>query len=431
MNNNTANQILPLSRELFPTLANNKSLIYLDSAASMQTPHVVLDAMNSYYEQYRSNIHRGLYTISEKATTAYEAARANVARFINADPAEVIFTRGATEALNVIALGWAEQFIPRGQEILVSILEHHSNIVPWQMLAKRKGLKLRFFDITPDGQIDEDAFTKMLSKQTGLVCITAVSNALGTVTPIKRIIQKSYAARAKVVLDAAQAAAHLGARADLLGGPDFIVFAGHKMYGPTGIGVLYGKRQLLEQMDPVFGGGEMIREVMTERSTWNSLPWKLEAGTPPIAEAIGLSAAIDFIRDIGLSKIHDYEQSLTSYALDKLKQLPFIQIYGPADINFRSSIISFNIDGVHAHDVAALLDEKGIAIRAGHHCCMPLMQRLKVPATARISLAAYNTMEEIDTLVTSLKTIHAIFHRTHGKKITQPAHTLGNLAKAK
>ncbi|KKU80576.1 MAG: Cysteine desulfurase, SufS subfamily [Candidatus Peregrinibacteria bacterium GW2011_GWA2_47_7] len=275
----------------FPTLVNDPTLVYLDSAASHQTPHVVIDAMNEYYGKFRSNVHRGLYTINETASIAYENARKTVADFIHAQPEEIIFTRGTTESLNLVALGWANQFINRGEEIIVTTMEHHSNIVPWQMLAKRKGIVLRYWNINNDGALDEKQFNELLNKRTRLVCITHVSNVLGTINPLKKIIQKAYAAKAKVVVDAAQSIAHLGGNMEHLGGPDFLAFSGHKMYGPTGIGVLYAKKSLLEQMEPVFGGGNMVREVTQQYATWNDIPWKFEAGTPPIAEAIGLGAA--------------------------------------------------------------------------------------------------------------------------------------------
>ena len=408
-------------RNLFPTLVNNPRLAYLDSAATSQTPYAVVSAMNAYYQEYRSNIHRGIYEISERATSAYEDARAKVADFIKADPSEIIFTKGATEAINLVALGWAGRFLNRGCEIILTELEHHSNIVPWQMLAKRKGLKLIFQKIDQSGRLNENDFTKLLNKQTGLVCVTQVSNALGTINPIKKIIQKAYAVKAKVLIDGSQAIAHIGANMEHLGGPDFYCFSGHKMFGPTGIGVLYAKKHLLEAMEPVFGGGDMILEVTKERSIWNAVPWKFEAGTPPIAEAIGLGAAVDFVREIGLSKIREHEKHLLQYALQKLSALTFIDIYGPCDTETQSGILSFNVKGVHAHDAAAMLDEEHIAVRAGHHCCMPLMRALQVPATLRVSFSIFNTKEEIDRLAAALLKVNEMFNPRAHKTITNPA----------
>ncbi|MBP9717678.1 cysteine desulfurase [Candidatus Gracilibacteria bacterium] len=393
----------------FPIFTQQPQLTYLDSAATSLKPQIVIDAMNEYYSSYSGNIHRGLYDISERATAAYEGAREIVRGFINAKSSkEIIFTSGTTMAINMIAQGWGQQFLQEGDEIILSILEHHSNIVPWQLIAQEKKLKLKFIDCTDDGELKNEQLTKLITRKTKLIAVTHVSNVLGMITPLRAIIQKAHASGVKVLVDAAQSVPHMALDVQYLD-VDFLAFSGHKMCGPTGIGVLYAKEDILNQMRPFFGGGDMIREVHMQKSTWNDLPWKFEAGTPPIAEAIGLGAAILYLQKIGLSKIRSHEQQLTTYAIKALQELGGITIFGSLDISKRSGVISFNVDGVHGHDVATILNEDHIAIRAGHHCGMPLMERLGVPATARMSFYMYNEEEDIQNAIASLKRVKEIF----------------------
>lgn len=392
-------------RPHFPIFNSQPDLKYLDTAATALKPQRVIDAMNSYYSEYSANVHRGLYRMSGLATEAYEASRETVRGFVHAQSArEIIFTRGATEAINLVARTWGAQTLKRGDEILLTILEHHSNIVPWQMLAKEKGLQLKYLDCNDDGTLKIEDLSRMLTRRTKLFSLAHISNALGTATALRPIIQKAFAVGAKVLVDAAQSAAHLPIDVQYLN-CDFLVFSGHKLYGPTGIGVLYAKEKILSSLEPYMGGGDMIREVTMERSQWNDLPWKFEAGTPAIAEAIGLGETIKFIQSISMEVIRRHERVLGAYAFERLKEIPDVIIYGSSDPEAFNGIISFNIKGIHAHDVAALLDLENIAIRAGHHCCMPLMERLKVPATARISFGIYNMKKDIDALVNGLQKV--------------------------
>ena len=393
----------------FPIFKAQPKLIYLDSAATSLKPQCVIDAMNEYYSSYSANVHRGLYALSEKATEAYEGARMIVKNFINAaSEKEIMFTRGATEGLNVVAQGWGSQFLKEGDEVILSIVEHHSNIVPWQMLAKKKKVKLKFIDIDARGMLKTEQLTTLITRRTRMIALSHVSNALGSITGLKPIIQKAHAVNAKVLVDAAQSAPHMPLDVQYLD-CDFLVFSGHKMCGPTGIGVLYGKEKILNEMEPFLGGGDMIREVHTTHSTWNEVPWKFEAGTPPIAEAIGLGAALTYLKKIGMNAVRMHEKKILAYALAQLSKNPAVKLYGPCDPEHQSGVISFTLEDIHPHDVAALLDRENIAIRAGHHCCMPLMERLKVPATARASFYLYTTEEDIDALAGALKKVQKVF----------------------
>lgn len=393
----------------FPIFKANPALVYLDSAATSLKPQCVIDAMNGYYSNYSANVHRGLYDLSEKATQAYEGAREIVRRFINARTGkEIVFTHGATEALNIVAQGWGEQNLQQDDEIILTILEHHSNIVPWQMIAKRKNCTIKFLDADKNGVLKIDRLSRLLSKRTKIVAITHVSNALGTINPIEPIIKKAHAAGAKVLIDAAQSAPHMLIDVQELD-CDFLAFSGHKMCGPTGIGVLCTKEKILREMEPLFGGGDMIKEVSKTGAKWNDLPWKFEAGTPAIAEAIGLGAAIEYLQGIGMEKVREHEKRLLERAIAELQGIAGIELFGPRNPEIQSGVLSFNIKGVHAHDAAAILNESNIAIRAGHHCCMPLISQLGVSATARASFYIYNTEEDVEKLAAGIKKVKKIF----------------------
>jgi len=403
-----ATALLNLKKD-FPLLVNEPTLVYLDSASTALKPRAVIEAVEEYYTNYSANVHRGLYDLSERATAAYEGAREKVRTFIHAGSSrEIIFTSGTTASINLVALSWGRSMLKRDDEIILSILDHHSNIVPWQLLAKDIGCKLKFIDCDSKGRLKLDQLSKLLSRRTKLIALSHVSNALGTINQLTTLTQKAHAIGAKVLIDAAQSVPHMPLNVEHLN-CDFLAFSGHKLGGPTGIGVLYAKEELLKQMPPVFGGGDMIREVHTDHSSWNDLPWKFEAGTPPIAQAIGLGAAIDYYAKIGMSKVRAHEHALTEYALQKCAELPGLTIYGPADAAEQSGVISFTLEGVHPHDISSLLNEEKIAIRAGHHCCMPLMDRLKIPATARVSFGVYNSTEDIDRLIEGLKKVQKIF----------------------
>jgi len=397
--------VLHLIRDQFPILnqeVNGHPLVYLDSAATSQKPLSVLQVLDDYYKSYNSNVHRGVHTLGTKATDAYELAREKVRKFINArSTEEVVFTRGTTTSLNMIAYGYARIFLKPGDEIVISIMEHHSNLIPWQQAAKATGATLKYFPLQSDGTLSLEDIKQTITEKTKIVAITHVSNVLGTVNPIKDIVRIAHEKGAIVVVDGAQAAPHFAVDVQDLD-CDFYAFSGHKMLGPTGIGVLYGKKALFEKMEPVEFGGEMIDFVELYDSTWKELPWKFEAGTPIIAGAIGLAKAIDFLQSVGFDTIQKHEQQLMEYALNKLGEIKGVTIYGPREASRRSGVITFNIDGVHPHDVATVLDTEGIAIRAGHHCAQPLMKWLKVTATARASFHIYNTMEDIDRLAEGL-----------------------------
>jgi cysteine desulfurase / selenocysteine lyase len=397
-------------REEFPILAQRirgKPLVYLDNAATTQKPRAVLDAVRRYYEEDNANIHRGVHLLSERATRAYEEVRVKVARFLHAaDPHEVIFLRGTTEAVNLVAQTFGRQRVGAGDEVLVSAMEHHSNIVPWQMLCAEKGAKLVVAPISDAGELDLDALDRRIGPRTRLLAITQVSNALGTVNPIAEVIARAHAKGVPVLVDGAQGAPHLGFDVQA-SGADFYAFSGHKLYGPTGIGVLWGRREHLEAMPPWQGGGDMILSVSFEGTTYNQIPHKFEAGTPHISGVVGLGAALDWIGRVGLPAIAAHEHALVRYLLESLGEVPEIRLIGtPRD---RAGVVSFLLGDVHPHDLGTVLDRQGIAVRAGHHCAQPLMKRYGVAATARASVAAYNTREEIDALVTGLIAVREMF----------------------
>ncbi len=397
-------------REDFPIFAETPPLAFLDSAASTQTPRPVVEAMDAYYDTYRSNIHRGIYRISEEATDQYEKARQKVARLINAPrTGEVIFTRNTTEAINLVAYSWGSVNIQQDDEIILTDLEHHSNLVPWQMLAQRTGASLRYLEITDQGLLDFSQLQDVLTEKTKLVAITHVSNVLGTINPIQSVVDAAHAADAKVIVDAAQSVPHFHVDVQQLG-CDFLAFSGHKMCGPTGVGVLYGKMELLEDMPPFLGGGSMIRSVERDISTYADVPAKFEAGTPSIAEAIGLGAAVEYITQAGLASMHVHEQELTKYAHERLQEIEGVTIYGPAP-HQKAGVISFDIEGIHPHDIAGILDTHNVAIRAGHHCAQPLMKKLDVIATVRASFYLYNTYEDVDRLCEGLQKAQTLMTR--------------------
>ncbi len=397
-------------REDFPIFKDTPPLAFLDSAASTQTPRPVVEAMDAYYDTYRANIHRGVYRISEEATDQYEKARQKVAQLINAKRKnQVIFTRNTTESINLVAYSWGSANIKQGDEIVLTELEHHSNIVPWQMLSQRTGATLRYLEITEQGLLDFTQLNDILNEKTKLVAITHVSNVLGTINPMQSVIDAAHAVDAKVVVDAAQSVPHFQVDVQQLD-CDFLAFSGHKMCGPTGVGVLYGKLELLEEMPPFLSGGSMIRSVEKNISTYADVPAKFEAGTPSIAEAIGLGSAVDYITQAGLASIHVHEQELVKYAHDRLQKIEGITIYGPAP-HQKAGVISFNIEGIHPHDVAGLLDTQNIALRAGHHCAQPLMKKLDVIATVRASFYLYNTPEDVDRLCEALQKAQALMNR--------------------
>ena len=388
----------------FPVLdqmVNDEQLIYLDNAATTQKPQAVLDVLNHYYLQDNANVHRGVHTLAERATAEFEAARKKVQQFIHANSnKEIVFTKGTTDSLNIIAQSYGE-FIQAGDEIVISKMEHHANLIPWQQLAKRKQAVLRYIPLTADGHLDVQAAKTIINEKTAIVALAQVSNVLGTVNPVKEIAQLAHQHQAIMVVDGAQAVAHMPVDVQDLD-CDFYCFSGHKMCGPTGIGVLYGKQTLLEKMEPVAFGGEMIDFVDLYESTWTELPWKFEAGTPNIASAIGLGAAIDYLEKIGMQTIHEYEQAIVAELLPKLQQIEGLTIYGPQNPAEHTAVIAFNLDRLHPHDVASALDMQGIAVRAGHHCAQPLIKELGCFATARASFYFYNTKEEADQLVAAI-----------------------------
>jgi len=395
----------------FPILGrqiNGKPLVYLDSAATSQKPAVVIDAMDDYYRRYNANPHRGVYTISEEATAAYESARQRLATFINAASVkEVIFTRNTTEAINLVRYSWGRANIHRGDRILLTEMEHHSNLVPWQLLAQEVGARLEFLCIDDDGLLLLDQLERKLAG-VRLLALTHQSNTLGTINPIKAITNAAHAAGALVLVDGAQAVPHMPVDVQDLGA-DFYAFSGHKMCGPTGIGVLWARRALLESMPPFLGGGDMIKRVKLNEATWNDLPWKFEAGTPSVAEGIGLGAAVDYLSQFGMERVRSHEQTLVDYAMEKLQEIPGITIYGPRDPEIHGGAISFTLPNIHPHDLATLVDREGIAVRAGHHCTQPLMDRLGVAATTRASFYIYNRVDEVDQLVGGIQKAQKVF----------------------
>ncbi|MEG2643609.1 MAG: cysteine desulfurase [Enterococcus sp.] len=399
-------------RNDFPILfqeVNDEPLVYLDNAATTQKPKQVLDVLRHYYETDNANVHRGVHTLAERATADYENSREKVRAFINAkETAEVLFTRGTTTGLNWLARSYGDAFIKDGDEIVISYMEHHSNIIPWQQLAQRSGATLRYLPLTAEGFIDLDEAKTIINEKTAIVSLAYVSNVLGVINPIKELATLAHSNGAVMIVDGAQATPHMQVDVQALDA-DFFVFSGHKMCGPTGIGVLYGKRSLLEQMGPVEFGGEMIDFVRLYESTWKELPWKFEAGTPNIAGAIALGGAIDYLNEIGMDTIHQYEQELVAYVLPKLQAIGGVTIYGPQDPEHHTGVIAFNLDGIHPHDVATALDMEGVAVRAGHHCAQPLMNYLDVPATARASFYFYNTKADADRLVQAIQATKEFF----------------------
>lgn len=399
-------------RKQFPILSRKigkKPLVYLDNAATTQKPLSVIRAMDSYYQSHNANVHRGIHRLAEEATLAYEHAHENVASFIRASSMrEVVFTRGTTDSFNTL-VGMLAPSLKKGDEMVISQIEHHSNLVPWQQLAKRSKNTLRFLPLDKkEGTLDLSSLDKIINKRTKVVSVTHVSNVLGCIVPVKQIVKRAHEVGALVALDAAQSVPHLPVDVRSLN-VDFACFSGHKMYGPTGIGVLYGKEEHLRTLDPVVFGGEMVREVSFKESTWNELPWKFEAGTPPIAEGVGLSAAVDFLRSFGMDSVRNHEKKLLSHAYTQLSRMKGVTPYGPSSIASRSGVIAFSVKGIHPHDVAAWLNEDGVAVRAGHHCAMPLSNLLGIPSSSRLSVGIYNTKEEIDALVESLGRAQKVF----------------------
>ena len=397
-------------RKDFPALhqrVHGKPLVYLDNAATSQKPQAVIDALVAYYSLENSNVHRGVHLLSEKATQAYEEARVRVQRFLNAAEArEIVFVRGATEGINLVAASYGRTWIGAGDEVIISTIEHHSNIVPWQLLCEERGALLRVIPVDDAGELLLDEYARLLGARTKLVAVSHISNALGTVNPVKRMIEMAHRQGVPVLVDGAQAAPHLRVDVRELD-CDFYVFSGHKALGPTGIGVLYGRAEWLERMPPYQGGGDMIASVTFEKTTYNALPYKFEAGTPHIAGVIGLGVALEYLSGLGLDRVAAYERELLTYGTATLQAAPGVRIIGTAPD--KASVLSFIVDGVHAHDVGTILDHAGIAVRAGHHCAMPVMRRFGVPATVRASLAFYNTREELDALGAGLREVREIF----------------------
>jgi cysteine desulfurase / selenocysteine lyase len=397
-------------RQAFPILsesAHGKPLVYLDNAATTQKPREVIDAIVRYYEKSNANVHRGVHVLSQRATDSYEEAREKIRRFVNAaEDREIVLVRGCTEGINLIANTFGKMRVGEGDEIVISEIEHHSNIVPWQMLAEERGAKLRVIPVNDDGELDLDAYREMLNKRTKIVSVVYVSNSLGTINPVREMISIAHERGIPVVVDGAQAMPHMRVDVRELD-CDFFVFSGHKMFGPTGIGAFYGKAEHLEAMPPWQGGGDMILSVTFEKSTWNEIPFKFEAGTPNIAGAIGLGAAIDFLDSIGLDAIAAYEKDLLDYGTRRLQEIDGLRMIGTA--KEKASVLSFVLENIHPHDIGTIVDREGVAIRTGHHCTQPVMKRFGVPATARASLALYNTKEEIDRLVEALLRVQTIF----------------------
>lgn len=396
-----------LVRNDFPMLAAEPDLAYLDSAASSQTPRQVLDAVAVYYREYRANVHRGMYRASEKATDAYESARMDVAKLIKADADEIVFTSGTTGSLNILAQSLGDA-LGNGDEVILSVMEHHANLVPWQQMALRRGFTLQFIPMMDDYRLDMDAARRLISSKTKVVSVMHASNVLGTVNDIPALSEMAHAVGALMVVDAAQTVGHTYVDVAALKA-DFVVFSGHKMFAPTGIGVLWGRKEALERMDPVLFGGDMILEVFRDRTTWNEVPWKFEPGTPNIAGAIGLGAAACYIESLGLEMMIAHEHEVTGYALTRLSDINGVTIYGPQTTEGRIGVISFVIDGVHPHDVVSILDSEDIAVRGGHHCAMPLIRDLGIPGTVRASIAPYVKKEDIDRLVAAIGKVKTTF----------------------
>lgn len=399
-------------RKDFPILeqeTNGWPLIYFDNAATSQKPLAVIEAINEYYRAFNANVHRSVHALGAKATWEYEQARDKVASFISAPSRDsIIFTKNATEAINLVAYSWGRKNIGKDDEILLTTMEHHSNIIPWQLIAREKGGRIRFVHFEKDGTLDLDNISKLISDKTKLLAVTHMSNVLGTINPVRDIVELAHQRGIVVLIDGAQSVAHLPVNVSHMG-CDFLVFSGHKMLGPTGIGVLFGKRELLEDMDPFLGGGEMIRQVSWEYSTWNELPWKFEAGTPPVGEAIALNAAIDYLNRLGMDRVAAIEANLTQYAMQKMSEIRGLEIFGPEASARRGGILAFNLPEIHPHDLATFLDQRGIAARAGHHCAQLLHQKLGVPATTRFSFYIYNMFDEVDKCLLALQEAREFF----------------------
>ena len=393
---------------LFREVRPGVPLIYLDSTATSQKPTQVITALEEMYREHTANIHRGIHTLAEEATAAYEGARVKIAEFINAPSAkQIIYTRNATEAINLVAYSWGRENLNAGDVILLTEMEHHSNIIPWQMLTAERNLRLEYIPVTPDGLLDLEVYQELLNLNPKLVAFTHMSNVLGTITPAKEIIRLAQAAGAITVVDGAQSVPHIPVDVQDLN-VDFLAFSGHKMCGPSGIGILYGRKSLLEEMPPFLGGGDMIKRVELHSSKTNSLPHKFEAGTPAIAEAVGLGAAVDYLNAIGMDAVAQHEHDIGEYALERLVEIPGLEIFGP-EMEHKGAVFSFMLAGVHAHDASQILDSSGIAVRAGHHCAMPLHDKFGIPATARASFYLYNTKEEVDRLVEGIYKVKEIF----------------------
>ncbi|MDQ6750603.1 MAG: cysteine desulfurase [Actinomycetota bacterium] len=396
----------------FPILAreiNDRPIVYLDSAATSQKPDVVIEAISDYYREHNAPIHRSVYQLAEEATEAFEGARARIAAFAGGEPATTIFTANATEAINLVAYAWGREHVGAGDVVLITEMEHHSNIVPWQLLAQETGAELRYLDVSDEGtlsltQLDEE----LASGRVKLAAFVHVSNVLGTINPVAEMASRVRAAGAVSLVDGTQAMPQLPVDVGTVGA-DFYAWTGHKALGPTGIGVLHGRRELLESMRPFIGGGHMIKSVQRDHSTWNDLPWKFEAGTSMIAEAVGLGAAVDYLSALGMDNVRAHERELTAYALDRLEELPAVRVVGPPDTEQRGGVISFAVEGVHPHDVAELVGRENVCVRAGHHCAQPLMRRLGVPATARASFGPYNIREDVDALIEALAGAREVF----------------------
>ena len=395
---------------IFERTVHDRRLVYLDSAATSQKPKQVIDAMTDYYTRYNANVHRAIYELGEQATREYEGAREKIAAFIQAkSPNEIIFTKSTTESLNLVAYGYGVKgTLQKGDEILGTVMEHHSNHVPWHFVKDLKGAVLKYVDVNDDGTLKMEQYDELLTNRTKIVTVTLCSNVLGTINPVKEIAKRAHEIGAVCVVDAAQAAPHLAIDVQDLGA-DFLAFSGHKMLGPTGIGVLYGNAEALEATEPLLGGGEMIREVHLGHALWNDIPYRFEGGTPNIAGAIGLGAAVDYLTKLGMDAIRAHEMEITQYALEEVGRLKGVKTYGPKDVKKKAGVLSFTIDNAHPHDVASILDVEGICIRSGHHCAQPLMERYDLPATARASFYVYNGHEDVDALVGGIKRVQEVF----------------------
>jgi cysteine desulfurase / selenocysteine lyase len=398
--------VTPASAD-FPVLAQ-EGLTYLDSAATAQTARPVIEAMDEYYTEYRASIHRGVYPLAARATDAYEGARDRVAAFAGSTPGETVFTRNATEAINLVAYAWGRTNVGAGDLVVVTQMEHHSNLVPWQLLCAEKGAQLAYVPVTDGGLLDMEAFEDLLARRPKLVAVAHVSNVLGTINPVAELAERAHAAGALLLVDGAQAVPHLPVDVAALGA-DFYAWTGHKAYGPTGVGVLHGRRELLEAMPPFLGGGHMISRVGDYESQWAEPPARFEAGTMPVAEAIGLGAAVDYLSGLGMDAVWEHSRDVTGYAVERLRSVPGLTLHGPAELEHRGSLASFSFEDVHPHDVAEILGRQGVCVRAGHHCAQPLMRRLGVPASSRASIAVHNTREDVDRLIEGLDKVREVF----------------------